>query len=449
MFDLLFSAQSRYSLHAMAHAHRPHAFAEDSDLASRTGPTRRDSDWSGHPRTHEEDLSWAAKRAAVNMAAATMHARDGGTGAHSDDVVHLCDAIADELGVYGHDRAELLAAAQLHDIGKVAIPQEVLDKLAPLDDREWALMRQHTLAGEQIVQSVPELHEVARLVRHSHERWDGGGYPDGLSGKEIPLGSRIVFCADAFHAIRSDRSYRRGRAARAALDEVRRNAGSQFDPEVAAALVKAAGQIRSTVRAGAAKGLTTTLRSRRLVSLLLTLALGGSALAAGGSYVLRDGREGDAGAKKAPPIPDSARAARDDSHRPKRGSPATAVRAEQSDTRTPAAPARTRRREAETGSSTGRKRPATRTPAAGPAGAPPAVAKRRRVGRPASPGRSGEAPRRPAQPGKPVGGAPGRSEEAPGRPSQPATRPAKPAKWLPGLLKRPAAGPPGKQKNRR
>ena len=219
---------------------RHHAFAEHSDFASRTGPRRRDSDWGGHPRSHEEDLAWAAKRAAVSIAAATIHARGGATGAHCDAVVELCDVIADELGVYGHDRAELLAAAQLHDIGEVAIPQEVLEKPAALDDREWALIREHTAAGERVVQSVGELHEVARMVRHSHERWDGAGYPDGLSGEQIPLGSRIVFCADAFHAIRSDRPYRRGRTAGVALKEVNRGAGSQFDPKVADALVKSA-----------------------------------------------------------------------------------------------------------------------------------------------------------------------------------------------------------------
>src|SRR5688500_11185770 len=104
------------------------AFAVDLDLASRTGPRRRDSDWGGRPRSHDEDVAWAAKRAAVTLAAATIHARDGGTGTHSDDVVHLCCAIADDLGVYGQDRAELLAAAQLHDIGKVAVPTEVLNK---------------------------------------------------------------------------------------------------------------------------------------------------------------------------------------------------------------------------------------------------------------------------------------------------------------------------------
>ena len=252
----------------MTHSRQPPAFADDCDLASRTGPGRRDSDWGGYPRTHEEDLAWAAKRAAVTMAAAALQARDGDTGAHCDDVVHLCDAIADELGIYGHDRAELLAAAQLHDIGKLALPQDVLDKPGPLDDREWALIRKHTLTGEQIIRSVPELREVSRLVRHSHERWDGGGYPDGRAGEQIPRASRIVLCADAFHAIRSDRPYRGGRSAAAALEEVVRNKGSQFDPQVVDALVKSAWRMHKAVRGGA-EGLLATLRSRRLGSLLV------------------------------------------------------------------------------------------------------------------------------------------------------------------------------------
>src|SRR3954452_1331516 len=273
------------------------ALAEDKEVESRTSPYRRDSDWGGHPRTHEEDVAWAARRAAVSMAAATMHARDGNTAAHSDDVVHLCDAIAAELGIHGFERAELLAAAQLHDVGKVAIPQEILDKPGPLDDGDWVVIRQHTVVGEQIVQAVPELRDVARLVRHSHERWDGGGYPDGLTSEEIPLASRVVFCADAFHAIRSKRPYRDGRSARAALEEVKANAGAQFDPIVVEALVKSAGQIRTGARRARAKK---TLRSRRLLSLLLTLAIAGSALAAGGGSFLPAG-----GSHSRAPVPAS------------------------------------------------------------------------------------------------------------------------------------------------
>lgn len=205
----------------------------------------------------------AARRAAVSLAAAAIHACDGPTGAHSDDVVHLCDAIADELGIHGHERTELLAAAQLHDIGKIGLPPEVLLKPGPLEEGEWALIRQHTVAGAEMVEAVPELRDIAPLVRHSHERWDGGGYPDGLAGEEIPLASRIGFCADAFHAIRSDRPYRPGRPAAVALDEVRRNAGSQFDPQVADALAKSSRQVRDSVSDEAV-----TVRSRRLVALL-------------------------------------------------------------------------------------------------------------------------------------------------------------------------------------
>ena len=206
-------------------------------------------------------MVWAARRAAVSMAAAAIRACDDATGAHSDDVVHLCDAIADVLEIHGNDRSELLAAAQLHDIGKIGLPKEVLLKPGPLDDGERALIRQHTVTGAQMVQAVPELSGIAPLVRHSHERWDGRGYPDGLAGEEIPLASRIGFCADAFHAIRSDRPYRRARPAALALDEVRRNAGSQFDPQVAGALAESMRRVRSTVSDEA--------RSPRLVALLI------------------------------------------------------------------------------------------------------------------------------------------------------------------------------------
>ena len=204
----------------------------------------------------------------MTLASAMLRACDGGTAAHCDDVVHLCDVIADELGVYGDDRAALLAAAVLHDIGKVGIASELLNKPGALNAHEWALIRQHTVVGEQIIRSVQQLDEVGRLVRHSHERWDGGGYPDRLSGEQIPLASRIIFCADTFHAIRADRPYRRGRSAQCALDEIASAQGTQLDPEVVAALIRAAGRLRKIVRSGAA-GMTTTLRSRRLVELLV------------------------------------------------------------------------------------------------------------------------------------------------------------------------------------
>ncbi len=217
---------------------------------------------------HDDDLDWAGRRAAVTMAAAMLQACDGATATHCDDVVQLCALIADELGVHGNDRAELLAAAQLHDIGKIGIATGVLNKPGALDDREWSLIRQHTVVGERIIRSVPPLDGVGRLVRHSHERWDGGGYPDGLSGEQIPLASRIIFCADTFHAMRSDRPYRRGRSARDALDEIARAADSQLDSEIVHALIAAAERLRTAVRSRDTNP-AATLRSRRLVELLV------------------------------------------------------------------------------------------------------------------------------------------------------------------------------------
>ena len=217
----------------------------------------------------------------VNQAVAKLHAHDRRTGEHSDDVVALSEAIAERMGLEGVERTRVLAAAQLHDIGKVRVPNEVIDKPSPLDSHEWALMREHTVEGERMLRSIPELVEVARVVRSTHERWDGGGYPDGLTGEQIPLASRIVFCADAYHAIRCDRPYREGRTAREALAEVRANAGKQFDPRVVDALEDVAGELRTSPVARAT-ALTNGVRSRRVVVLLLVLGLsGGGAVASG------------------------------------------------------------------------------------------------------------------------------------------------------------------------
>jgi hypothetical protein len=179
-----------------------------------------------------------------------------------------------QLGVDDADRDDVLAAARLHDIGKASVPREILEKPGPLDAEEWDLMRAHTVVGEQILGSVTELEGIARLVRYSHERWDGDGYPDGLAGDEIPLGSRIIFCADAFHAIRCNRPYRMGRSADRALAEVKRCSGTQFDPRVVAALEEVVRELRLTTQGR-------PRRSSRLAALLLVLALGfaGSAVA--------------------------------------------------------------------------------------------------------------------------------------------------------------------------
>jgi two-component system cell cycle response regulator len=158
---------------------------------------------------------------------------------HMDHVAEYAAATARQLGLTGEIVDEIARAAELHDIGKIAVPDSVLHKPGPLDDDEWTLMRQHTLIGERILLAAPALKPVAALVRASHERWDGSGYPDQLAGDAIPFGARIVAVCDAYDAMTSDRTYRRALTSTAALAELWRCAGSQFDPAVVDAFVTA------------------------------------------------------------------------------------------------------------------------------------------------------------------------------------------------------------------
>ena len=128
-------------------------------------------------------------------------------------------------------------AAELHDIGKVAIPSEILTNGGRLGNEDWDFMRRHSIIGERILAGVPSLERVAPLVRSSHERWDGGGYPDGLAGQEIPIGARIVFVADAFCAITEKRPYAGPRSVESARQELRACSGTQFDPTVVTAFL--------------------------------------------------------------------------------------------------------------------------------------------------------------------------------------------------------------------
>jgi diguanylate cyclase (GGDEF)-like protein len=154
---------------------------------------------------------------------------------HIDDVALLAQGVGRRLGLRGHELHELVRAAELHDIGKMAIPDALLTKPGPLGPSEWEFMRQHTIIGERMLHVAPALAGVARLVRSSHERVDGRGYPDGVVGVEVPLGARIVAVCDAFHAMTSDRPYRRAMSADAAVAELLRHADTQFDAEVIAA----------------------------------------------------------------------------------------------------------------------------------------------------------------------------------------------------------------------
>ncbi|MEA2219319.1 MAG: hypothetical protein QOJ35_1945 [Solirubrobacteraceae bacterium] len=155
---------------------------------------------------------------------------------HVSRVADLADGVARRLGLPEAQIGEVRLSAELHDVGKVAIPEAILDKPGPLDETEWHFMRRHTLIGERIVAAAPALAGVARIVRSSHERVDGGGYPDGLAGSAIPLAARIVFACDAFEAMTSARAYSGPMPEQDALAELRRCAGSQFDPMVVEAL---------------------------------------------------------------------------------------------------------------------------------------------------------------------------------------------------------------------
>jgi two-component system cell cycle response regulator len=160
---------------------------------------------------------------------------------HIADVADLARSVAEELGLEGEELEEVVRAGELHDVGKVAVPDSILRKPGPLTDVEWGTMRQHTVVGDRIVSAAPALQGVARLVRSSHERFDGMGYPDRLMGEEIPLGARIVTVCDAYNAMTSQRPYRAAVSTGEALEEIERCSGRQFDPMVVDAFTRVVG----------------------------------------------------------------------------------------------------------------------------------------------------------------------------------------------------------------
>jgi diguanylate cyclase (GGDEF)-like protein/putative nucleotidyltransferase with HDIG domain len=166
---------------------------------------------------------------------------------HLNEVAAMARAVARRMGLAGEDLEIMVRAAELHDVGKVAVPDAILQKPAALDPSERTIIERHCEVGERILAAAPAMGPVARLVRASHERYDGFGYPDRRSGQEIPLGSRIIVVCDAFHAMTNDRPYQRGIDATEAIAELRRGAGTQFDPavvEVFCAALAAAGPSR-------------------------------------------------------------------------------------------------------------------------------------------------------------------------------------------------------------
>jgi diguanylate cyclase (GGDEF)-like protein len=161
-----------------------------------------------------------------------LQEREPQLGQHVHDMAELVRLVSTALGLEGDDLEQVVRAAELHDVGKVAVPDAILRKPGPLSEAEWGFMREHTVVGDRILSAAPALEGVAKLVRASHERFDGRGYPDQLGGEEIPLGARIIAVCDAFHAMTSDRPYRPTLAVQDALAELHRCAGAQFDPAV-------------------------------------------------------------------------------------------------------------------------------------------------------------------------------------------------------------------------
>lgn len=180
----------------------------------------------------------AAREQTRDVLVRIMHARQPALPEHSTGSARLALAVGHRLGMSGEQLDELARAAELHDIGKVGIPDAILDKRGRLDPQEWEFVRQHTILGERILSAAPALRPVAAIVRATHERWDGAGYPDGLSGEQIPLAARIVAVCDAYQAITCERSYRPARTVEAARAELLEEAGRQFDPAVVAAFLE-------------------------------------------------------------------------------------------------------------------------------------------------------------------------------------------------------------------
>ncbi|MEO8289495.1 MAG: HD-GYP domain-containing protein [Gaiellaceae bacterium] len=186
---------------------------------------------------HALELS-SAYRGTAFLLGDVVEADDSYTGAHSREVVELTLAVCDELGLPASERRDAEFAALLHDVGKVRIPKEIVNKPGPLTAEERAIMNTHTIEGERMLEKVGGLlGDIGSIVRFCHERWDGAGYPDGLTGADIPLVARIVACCDAFNAMTTDRPYRAALSAEEAVAEIERNAGRQFDPAVASALL--------------------------------------------------------------------------------------------------------------------------------------------------------------------------------------------------------------------
>jgi putative nucleotidyltransferase with HDIG domain len=231
---------------ALASVHAPYAFLLALPIAGLLGLFA--SERSARIK-HAVELGRAYRGTTLLLSDVLEH-DDEYTGNHSHGVVALALTVAQELGMDSIEQRNVEFGALLHDVGKIAIPKEIINKPGPLDDDEWLVIKTHTVEGQRMLDRVGGvMQEIGQIVRSSHERWDGGGYPDGLAGEAIPRAARVVSCCDAFNAMTTDRSYRSAMSNDEAIVELRLNAGTQFDPDVVHALigvVEAGGQAESS-----------------------------------------------------------------------------------------------------------------------------------------------------------------------------------------------------------
>ncbi len=201
------------------------------NLSSAEGPATAPEE--AAPRIHPAVIE------TLTSLAFAIDAKDHYTQGHSQKVSGFAALIAQELGLSATEVEEVRLAAMLHDVGKVGIPEAILNKAGPLDAEEWEVMKNHAKLGARILEPLRTLGRIQQMVAHHHEFYDGSGYPDGLAGDHIPLGARIIAIADAYDTITSDRTYKKARSAEDALAELERCAGTQFDPELVRAFVSA------------------------------------------------------------------------------------------------------------------------------------------------------------------------------------------------------------------
>lgn len=222
----------------------PGAFDEDDLAMANTVGEQIAAALHGAALYHDLESAYLATVSALSGA---LEAKDSYTAEHAREIADTAVATGERLGLGPEQLRALRYAALLHDIGKIAVPEEILNKPGPLSPEEMAVAQRHVTAGEEIIAHVPFLGQVRSIVLHAHERWDGTGYPAGLKGTRIPIGARIVFVADAYHAMTSNRAYRAAMRPEQAAAELRDCAGSQFDPDVVDAFLAMVEETRQSV----------------------------------------------------------------------------------------------------------------------------------------------------------------------------------------------------------